>query len=171
MRTSVGRTRVVGLSSGLQCAGDERRAQCLWPAGEGMAGGLILGYQKSAPSHSLSGDKWRCLNTNQERPISVPPQARAKQSAATLPAVEAGLSSAAGCGKRAGDCLSEASSSQPPQTASSARNRVAALPSARLLFAHFLLAKQEKVSRPPGRDPACLRHTASHAFQPTPQRN
>ena len=25
----------------------------------------------------------------------------------------------------------------------------------RLLFAHFLLAKQEKVSRPPGRDPAC----------------
>ena len=26
---------------------------------------------------------------------------------------------------------------------------------ARLLFAYFLLAKQEKVSRPPGRDPAC----------------
>jgi len=24
------------------------------PAGEGMAGGLILGYQKSAPGHSLS---------------------------------------------------------------------------------------------------------------------
>jgi hypothetical protein len=29
---------------------------------------------------------------------------------------------------------------------------------ARLLFAYFLLAKQEKVSRPPGRDPACM-HT------------
>ena len=28
-------------------------------------------------------------------------------------------------------------------------------PSGRLLFAYFLLAKQEKVSRPPGRDPAC----------------
>ncbi len=81
--------------------------------------------------------------------------ARAKQSAATLPAVEAGLSSAAGCGKRAGDCLSEASSSQPPQAASSARNRAAALSSARLFFAYFLLAKQKKVSRPPGRDPAC----------------
>ncbi|BCO26525.1 hypothetical protein MIZ03_1408 [Rhodoferax lithotrophicus] len=74
------------------------------------------------------------------------PPARAKQSAATLPAVEAGLSSAADCGKRAGDCLSEASSSQPPQSASSARNRVAALPSARLFFAYFLLAKQKKVS-------------------------
>jgi hypothetical protein len=96
--------------------------------------------------------------------------ARAKQSAAALAAVEAGLSSAADCGKRAGDCLSEASSSQPPQTASSARNRAAALPSARLSFANFSLAKQRKVSRPPGRDPACRRPTASNAFLPTPQR-
>jgi hypothetical protein len=30
----------------------------------------------------------------------------------------------------------------------------------RLLFAYFLLAKQEKVSRPPGRDPAC--HANKH---------
>ena len=34
----------------------------------------------------------------------------------------------------------------------------------RLLFAYFLLAKQEKVSRPPGRDPAC------HASKPLKQR-
>jgi hypothetical protein len=40
---------------------------------------------------------------------------------------------------------------------SSARNRGADLTSARLLFAYFLLAKQEKVSRPPGRDPAYQR--------------
>jgi hypothetical protein len=38
---------------------------------------------------------------------------------------------------------------------SSAGNREAARTQARLLFAYFLLAKQEKVSRPPGRDPAC----------------
>ena len=84
--------------------------------------------------------------------------AQAQQSAEQLAAVEAGLSSAADCGKRAGDCLSEASSSQTRQAASSARHREAALPSARLLFAYFLLAKQEKVSRPPGRDPACQAH-------------
>jgi hypothetical protein len=70
-------------------------------------------------------------------------------------AVEAGLSSTAVSGSRAGACLSEASSRQTPLAASSARNRAAALTSARLLFAYFLLAKQEKVSRPPGRDPAC----------------
>jgi len=80
--------------------------------------------------------------------------ARAKQSAATLAAVEAGLSSAADCGKRAGDCLSEASSSQTPQAASSARHRAAARTSARLFFGYFHLAKQKKVTRPPGRDPA-----------------
>ena len=159
------------------------------PAGEAMAGGLILGYQKSAPSHSLSGDKWRCLNTTSERPRPGPHQAQAKQSAVTLPAVEAGLSSAAGCGKRAGDCLSEASSSQTPQTASSARHREAALTSARLLvcritsqaklahphyvnFGYLLLAKQKKVTRPPGRDPACphkpfrLHHTPTHLRNP-----
>jgi hypothetical protein len=80
--------------------------------------------------------------------------ARAKQSATGFAAVESGLSSAADCGNRAGDCLSEASSSQPPQAASSARNRAAALTSARFSFAYFSLAKQRKVSRQPGRDPA-----------------
>jgi hypothetical protein len=45
--------------------------------------------------------------------------------------------------------------SQTPPDASSAGNREAARTQARLLFAYFLLAKQEKVSRPPGRDPAC----------------
>ena len=70
-----------------------------------------------------------------------------------FPAVEAGLSSAATGGS--GLALSERSEfSQTPPGASSARNRAAALTSARLLFAYFLLAKQEKVSRPPGRDPA-----------------
>ena len=165
-------------------------SQRLWPAGEGMAEGLILGYQKSAPSHSLPGDKWRCEPTScqiqnprplciqmrswnapsQQKTLRLSHPARAKQSAEGFPAVEAGLSSAADCGKRAGDCLSEASSSQPPQTASSARNRAAALPSARLFFGYLLLAKQKKVTRLPGRDPACRRPTASKAFLPTPQR-
>ena len=39
-------------------------------------------------------------------------------------------------------------------------------PSGRLLFAYFLLATQEKVSRPPGRVPAC-RQTAATAFNHT----
>lgn len=106
--------------------------------------------------------------------------ARAKQSAVALAAVEAGLSSAGAGGKRAGDCLSEASSSQrvigvrhqfrcdalrrtlrasrqarriwalTPKT----RHRAAARTSARLFFGYFHLAKQKKVARPPGRDPA-----------------
>ncbi len=80
--------------------------------------------------------------------------ARAKQSAATLATVEAGLSSAGAGGKRAGDCLSEASSSQTPPDTSSARHRAAARTSARLFFGYFHLAKQKKVARPPGRDPA-----------------
>jgi hypothetical protein len=46
--------------------------------------------------------------------------------------------------------------SQTPADASNAAyRRSRATHSARLLFAYFLLAKQEKVSRPPGRDPAC----------------
>jgi hypothetical protein len=120
---------------------------------------------------------WQHVQTVLLRRLFKP--ARAKQSAIGFAAVEAGLSSAAGCGKRAGDCLSEASSSQSPQTASSARHRAAARPSARFLFAYFLLARQEKVSRPPGRDPAChdhhspgrdpacLSHTARGVFLPT----
>jgi hypothetical protein len=44
--------------------------------------------------------------------------------------------------------------SQTPPNASSAGNRAAARTPARLFFAYFLLAKQRKVSRPPGRDPA-----------------
>ena len=109
--------------------------------------------------YDQTADHWRLFRS-----------ARAKQSAEGLAAVEAGLSSAAGCGKRAGDCLSEASSSQTPQTASSARHRAAARPSARFFFGYLLLAKQKKVTRPPGRDPACRRRTASNAFLPTPQR-
>jgi hypothetical protein len=64
----------------------------------------------------------------------------------------AGLSSAAAGGS--GRALSERSEFSPtPPAASSARNRVAALTSARLLFAYFLLAKQEKVSALPGAHP------------------
>ena len=72
--------------------------------------------------------------------------ARAKQSAESFAAVEAGLSSAGAGGKRAGDCLSEASSSQTPPDTSSARHRAAARTSARFSFAYFSLAKQRKVS-------------------------
>jgi hypothetical protein len=42
-----------------------------------------------------------------------------------------------------------------PPNASSAGNPAGARSLARLLFAYFLLAKQEKVSRLPGRNPAC----------------
>lgn len=94
--------------------------------------------------------------------------ARAKRSAARIPAVEAGLSSAAAGGKRAGDCLSEASLSQTLAAASSARHRAAARPSARLFFGYLLLAKQKKVTRPPGRNPASRRRTASTRQQSPP---
>jgi hypothetical protein len=64
-----------------------------------------------------------------------------------------GLSSAAAGGS--GLALSERSEfSQTPPAASSARHREAALSSARLSFGYFSLAKQRKVSRPPGRNPA-----------------
>jgi hypothetical protein len=56
---------------------------------------------------------------------------------------------------RAGACLRRKPSLRTtPTGASSARNPAGARSTARLLFAYFLLAKQEKVSRLPGRDPA-----------------
>jgi len=109
---------------------------------------------KSALGHSLLDDLRRCLNPTRELPKPGLVAARAKQSAAALAAVEAGLSSAGAGGKRAGDCLSEASSSQTPPDTSRARHRAAARTSARLFFGYFHLAKQKKVTRPPGRDPA-----------------
>jgi hypothetical protein len=64
----------------------------------------------------------------------------------------AGLSSAAAGGS--GRALFERSEFSPtPPDASSARYPAGALTSARLLFAYFLLAKQEKVSAPPGAHP------------------
>jgi hypothetical protein len=56
---------------------------------------------------------------------------------------------------RAGACLSAASLRLTPPCASSARNPEGARPVARLFFGYFLLAKQKKVTRLPGRDPAC----------------
>ncbi len=66
----------------------------------------------------------------------------------------AGLSSAAAGGS--GRALSERSEFSPtPPDASSARYPEGALTSARLSFGYFSLAKQRKVPRLPGRDPAC----------------
>ena len=62
---------------------------------------------------------------------------------------------------RAGACLSVASLRTTPPHASSARDPAGARSLARLSFAYFSLAKQRKVSRLPGRNPAC------HATQPT----
>ena len=62
---------------------------------------------------------------------------------------------------RAGACLSEASLRLTPPPASSARNPEGARSVARLFFGYFLLAKQKKVTRLPGRDPAC------HVVQPS----
>jgi len=56
---------------------------------------------------------------------------------------------------RAGACLSEASLRPTPPCASSARNPAGARSAARLFFGYFLLAKQKKVTRLPGRTPAC----------------
>ena len=54
-----------------------------------------------------------------------------------------------------------------PNAASSARNPKGT-DVARLFFGYFLLAKQKKVTRPPGRDPACHRSEVTAANQ-TPQ--
>ena len=67
----------------------------------------------------------------------------------------AGLSSAAAGGS--GRALSERSEFSPtPPDASSARNRAAALTSARLFFGDFLLAKQKKVTALSGAHPDIL---------------
>jgi len=55
---------------------------------------------------------------------------------------------------RAGACLSEASLRLTPSAASSARQPAGPRSTARLFFGYFLLAKQKKVARPPGRNPA-----------------
>jgi len=78
---------------------------------------------------------------------------------------------------RAGACLSEASLRLTPSAASSARQPEGSRSTARLSFAYFSLAKQRKVSRPPGRNPVCggnLRLTpsgASSAGQPAGPRS
>jgi hypothetical protein len=64
---------------------------------------------------------------------------------------------------RAGACLSAASLRQTPSGASSARQPAGPRSPARLSFAYFSLAKQRKVSRLPGRNPAC--HARQHTFQ------
>jgi len=61
---------------------------------------------------------------------------------------------------RAGACLSEASLRLTPSGASSARQPAGPRPAARLFFGYFLLAKQKKVARPPGRNPVF--NKASH---------
>jgi hypothetical protein len=121
----------------------------------------------------------RCRQIVPNRRLSK--SARAKQSVAGFAAVEAGLSSAGAGGS--GLALFERSEfSQTPPAASSARNRAAARTSARFFFGYLLLARQKKVTRPPGRDPAChdhhsperdqacLSHTARGVFLPTQQR-
>ena len=57
-----------------------------------------------------------------------------------------------------------------PNAASSARDRVSGTDVARLFFGYFLLAKQQKETRPPGRDPACHRRKVTAANQ-TPQKS
>jgi hypothetical protein len=87
--------------------------------------------------------------------------ARAKQSAVGLAAVEAGLSSAGAGGSGLALFEAIAEFSQTPPDASSARHREAARPSARFFFGYLLLARQKKVTRPPGRDPAYLDSTCT----------
>ena len=56
-----------------------------------------------------------------------------------------------------------------PNAASSARDRVSGTDVARLFFGYFFLAKQKKVTRLPGRNPACPRSEEKQAQQ-TPQK-
>ena len=63
---------------------------------------------------------------------------------------------------RAGACLSVASLRPTPPSASSARYPAGARYTARLFFGYFLLAKQKKVPRPPGRNPACPANHKHH---------
>ena len=56
-------------------------------------------------------------------------------------------------GIRARVCLSVSEFSETPPGASSAGNHEVALTPGRLFFGYFLLAKQKKVARPPGRTP------------------
>ncbi len=86
-----------------------------------------------------------------------------------FPAVEAGLSSVEGYWGQTpislrhivphptGEPKARRIWALTPKTRSSARNREAALTSARLSFGYVSLAKQRKVPRPPGRDPASMR--------------
>ena len=59
---------------------------------------------------------------------------------------------------RTGACLSVASLRQTPHTTSSARHPAGARSTARLSFAYSSLAKQRKVRRQPGRNPASHDH-------------
>ena len=52
-----------------------------------------------------------------------------------------------------------------PNAASSARDRASGTDVARLFFGYFLLAKQKKVTRLPGRNPACPRSAVNPAQQ------
>lgn len=136
------------------------------PAGMGNAGGLIspCWSRKSAPSTPHSGEPRQRWHATIGRAA---PKARAQQSATFAPAVEAGLSSAADCGSRAGACLSAASSRQTPQAASSARNRAAALTSARLSLLTFF-GEAKKVSALSGAQPDLQRQPKqTHNTSPT----
>jgi len=98
-----------------------------------------------------ANQKTRNQTAGQGRAMARPGGARLLAVVWTSPL--AGLSSAAAGGS--GRALFERSEFSPtPHDASSARNRVAALTPARLSFGYFALAKQRKVPRPPGRDPA-----------------
>jgi hypothetical protein len=90
--------------------------------------------------------------------------ARAKQSAVGIAAVETGLSSAAAGGSGLALFEAIAEFSQTPPDASSARHREAARPSARFFFGYLLLARQKKVTRPPGRDPAYPNSTCTREY-------
>ncbi len=77
---------------------------------------------------------------------------RASERASGLPLPFGRAEQRSGARIRAGACLSEASLRPTPSGASSAGQPEGPRPSARLFFGYFLLAKQKKVARPPGRN-------------------
>ncbi|RFO98372.1 hypothetical protein DIC66_00245 [Rhodoferax lacus] len=113
------------------------------------------------PAAALLGTRTRAWGSNTKpKPNTKTEDTRAgadaDASGSPIPtAIEAVPSSAAlgGSGLALFEAIAEFS--QTPHNASSAGYPEGARSLARLLFAYFLLARQEKVSRPPGRDPAC----------------
>ena len=122
----------------------------------GGCGALLVAYMGGRGGRS----QWlRGVCADRRRAGLAVHDVRASERARGLPLPFGRAEQRSGARIRAGACLSDASLRPTPSGASSAGQPAGPRSTARLSFAYFSLAKQRKVSRPPGRDPAC------HAIQ------